>query len=325
MTRQPKVSILVPCCNVEKYLAECLDSIVSQTLDDLEIICLNDGSKDGTLKILNEYAAADSRIKVIDKPNSGYGDTMNIGLDAAAGKYVGIIESDDWIEKDMFEKLYEEAEKDSLDCVRCLFEQFNEMTGAKRVVTGTTVSRYGMYKVFNPKENDRIFFIPPSIWAGLYRRDFLNENGIRFLPTPGASYQDTAFAFKVYAMAGKVKVIQLPLHHYRINSNSSVCSPGKLFCVCDEMDEIIRYTKEKGLYDELKEIIAFKWFGTYKWNFKRISDRSLKMQFISRWSTESRQMLESHAITSRFFSMGRRFRLWLIAYHPWVYKFKKRF
>ncbi|MGM9787040.1 MAG: glycosyltransferase family 2 protein [Candidatus Cryptobacteroides sp.] len=325
MPKQPEISILVPCCNVEKYVGECLDSILSQTLKDIEIICLDDGSKDGTAEILNKYASEDPRIKVISKPNTGYGDTMNIGLEKASGKYIGIIESDDWIEKDMFERLYNEAVKYNLDCSRCLFEQFNEITGARRVVTGTTVRRAGMDKVFNPAENPAIFFIPPSIWAGLYKSSFLKDNGIRFLPTPGASYQDTSFAFKVYSMAKRVKVITKPLHHYRINTNSSVSSPGKIFCVCDEMQEIVRFTKEKGVYERLKGIIAYKWYGTYKWNYKRLPDMALKRQFINRWSCEAKDMFRDGAITRERFSPGRRLRLWFIANHPSVFRYKKRF
>ena len=97
-TKQPKVSILVPCYNVEKYLKQCLDSIVNQTLQDIEIICINDGSTDSTLDIIKQYAKNDDRFVVIDKQNEGYGKSMNRGLDAATGEYIGIVESDDWIE-----------------------------------------------------------------------------------------------------------------------------------------------------------------------------------------------------------------------------------
>ena len=89
----PAVSVLIPCYNVEKYLRQCLDSVVNQTLKDMEILCINDGSTDSTPAVIKEYAAKDSRIRVIDKPNSGYGDSMNRALDAATGEYVGIVES----------------------------------------------------------------------------------------------------------------------------------------------------------------------------------------------------------------------------------------
>ena len=102
---QPSVSILVPCYNVEKYIHQCMDSIISQTLKDIEIICINDGSKDNTLSILKEYADKDKRIVIIDKSNSGYGDSMNQGLKKANGEYIGIVESDDFVEPNMFETL----------------------------------------------------------------------------------------------------------------------------------------------------------------------------------------------------------------------------
>ena len=101
----PKVSVVIPCYNVEKYLHQCLDSVVNQTLKELEIICVNDGSKDSTLAIIQEYAARDDRIRIVDKPNGGYGESMNRGFDLATGEYIGIIESDDYAELDMFEKL----------------------------------------------------------------------------------------------------------------------------------------------------------------------------------------------------------------------------
>ena len=104
-----KVSVVIPVYNVERYLRQCLDSVINQTLKEIEIIIVNDGSKDSSLSIIKEYAAADNRITVIDKPNGGYGESMNRGFDKATGEYIGIIESDDYAELDMFEKLYATA------------------------------------------------------------------------------------------------------------------------------------------------------------------------------------------------------------------------
>lgn len=121
MSNQPLVSILVPIYNVERYLRECLESIVVQTLDDIEIICIDDGSTDGSLAIVKEYQAQDDRIVLITKPNAGYGDTMNRGLEVAQGKYIGIVESDDIAQHNMFEKLSELAEYNNLDVVKSNF------------------------------------------------------------------------------------------------------------------------------------------------------------------------------------------------------------
>ena len=120
----PKVSIVIPIYNVEQYLRECLESVVNQTLKEIEIICVNDGSTDSSPEILKEYAEKDNRIKVISKPNSGYGHTMNVGIDAAIGEYIGIVESDDYVKLDMYETLYNIAKKNDLDVVRADFERF---------------------------------------------------------------------------------------------------------------------------------------------------------------------------------------------------------
>jgi len=323
---RPKISVLVPCYNVEKYLDECIDSITGQTLRDIEIICLNDGSTDMTPEILKRHAAADSRIKIIDKPNSGYGATMNIGLAAAEGKYVGIVESDDYIEAKMFETLYDAAEKNSLDYARCLYREYNEIKNSKKVIDDSSTGLYECGKVFCPKEQKKIFFITPTIWAGIYNREFIEKNGIRFLETPGASYQDTSFAFKVYACTKRMMVVPEVLHNYRINENSSVSSPGKVFCVCDEEAEIRRFAKSrfgKHEYDDLKGVMAMRAFGSYKWNYKRLCF-PLKRQFMKRWSEEAAQMFDNGEITRETFSRNRMIRLWLVARCPWIYYFSKQ-
>jgi glycosyltransferase involved in cell wall biosynthesis len=325
MSKQPAISILVPCYNVEKYLRECLDSILNQTFTDFEALCINDGSTDSTLDILKEYAQKDERFKIIDKANSGYGASMNKGLDAATGKYVGIVESDDYIEPQMFERLYNEAEEHSLDVVRCLYREFNDIKGTMEVIDHSDIKLYEFGMVFTPRVQQHIFFIAPSIWAGMYNREFLNSNSIRFLETPGASYQDTAFAFKIYASAERAKVIPDVLHNYRINENSSVNSPGKIYFVCNEEEEIRRYAAERGLQEELKEIMAMRCFGSYRWNYDRLGTLTLKREFMKRWSLELRGMFERGEMTGKYLSKNRRFRLWLAAYCPWVYHFVKKF
>ena len=114
----PKISVLVPIYNVEKYLRECLDSLLNQTLVDVEFILINDGSKDNSLEIMKEYQSKDARFKIIDKENTGYGSSMNKGLDLASGEYIGIVESDDFIKKRMFEDLYNIAVKNDADMVK---------------------------------------------------------------------------------------------------------------------------------------------------------------------------------------------------------------
>jgi len=119
----PRISIIIPIYNVNKYLRECLDSIINQTLKTIEIICVNDGSTDNSLEIIKEYIY-DNRIIIINKNNSGYGDSMNQGLNIASGEYIGIVESDDFIDINMFENLYKITKKGDIDIIRSNFYLF---------------------------------------------------------------------------------------------------------------------------------------------------------------------------------------------------------
>lgn len=265
-----KISILVPCCNVEKYIRECLDSIKAQTFTNIEVICIDDGSTDNTGNIIEEYVAKDSRFKVIHKKNSGYGDSMNKGLEECTGDYIGIVESDDWIEPDMYKTLLKTCIDNDLDFVKCLWE------------SGPTGTEYfdkmewiPSNKVYAPLKKQTVMLMQPSIWAALYKRDLIEKGRkIRFLPTPGASYQDTAFAFKAYTKAKRFMLLNKVLHHYRINPNSSVLSSGKATCIIDEWNEMRRWINDDS---ELKDtIIRSKTFlrilhGGFIWNYNRLS------------------------------------------------------
>ena len=185
----PKVSLLVPICNVERYLRECLDSAVAQTLKDIEIICINDGSTDLSPAIIREYMERDARVKMIDKANSGYGDSMNRGLDMARGKYVGILESDDFMAPDALEKLVLAAESSNADFAKANFDFYWSKPEERRSLHEMFKAR-DCDKPVHPSVTTQFFKQKPSIWSAVYRRDFLERNGIKFLPTPGASFQE---------------------------------------------------------------------------------------------------------------------------------------
>ena len=138
----PKISILVPIYNVEKYLRECLESILAQTLKDTEIICINDGSTDSSPEILEEYRKKDSRIKIINKSNSGYGASMNMGFQFATADYIGIVESDDFVKPEMFEELYLIAQKNNADIVKSdYYDYITTSNQARRAgIVGSRIS-----------------------------------------------------------------------------------------------------------------------------------------------------------------------------------------
>lgn len=282
----PVVSLLVPICNVERYLRECLDSALVQTLRDIEIICINDGSTDASLDIINEYAAADSRVRVIDKANSGYGDSMNQGIDAARGTYVGILESDDFMFPDSLEKLVAKAKETNAQVVKGDFYLYWSKPEQRKELFGI-IDESMLGDAYRPVDCPGIFYKKPSIWSAIYRRDFLNENGIRFLPTPGASYQDAGFNFKVWACAERAAFIHDPILCYRQdNEKSSVNSPNKVFCVCDEYAEMQRFLDERPqLESKLQGVLMRMKVDSYRWNDERLVDE-LRAQFWERASVE---------------------------------------
>ena len=264
------ISVLVPVFNTEKYLKQCLDSVANQSIDNMEIICINDGSTDNSLDMLTEYANKDNRFKIIDKENSGYGHSMNVGIKTAKGEYIGIVESDDFVDRNMFVTLYELAKVHDADLVKSNFWAFKDGKDTLQNV----LQNEPFKKKINPRrENKSIFLRGQSIWTGIYKREFLLENNIRFLETPGASYQDTSFFFITMACANSVVLIEDAFLHYRQdNPDSSVMSKEKVYCVCEEIDAVWRFLKGRPeLEAELKYVVpVFQWI-VYKWNLNRLN------------------------------------------------------
>lgn len=286
--KNPKVSILVPICNVERYLRECLNSLVNQTLREIEIICINDGSTDSSLSIIREYERRDERIVVIDKPNSGYGDSMNKGIELARGEYIGIVESDDFASLNMFETLYKEAAKNDLDVVRSNYYAHRTGEDSSCDYLVENLAACGSYdKVFHPIDNPRVFMCQPAIWTSIYKKSMIDKDEVRFLPTPGASFQDTAFYFKAFYAADRVKLLKDGYLHYRIdNANSSVKNQNKLFCVCDEYAEVWDYAKrDHDKFQIIKYWIPRQQYEGYLWNLNRLAPE-LQQRFYPRYVEE---------------------------------------
>lgn len=270
----PKVSVLVPCYNVESYLEQCLDSLVSQTLEDIEIICINDGSTDSTLDIITSYAQRDARIRVIDKPNSGYGASMNEGLALATGNYIGITESDDFASPEMFKKLYTKARRHDLDVVKSNF--FNYYNGEDHKEETFRGFRYR--RVFDPGDTPHILAATPSIWAALYRRSMIEGAQIKFNETPGASFQDGAFVLKCWFAARRAYLMPGAFLHYRNdNPHSSVKSSAKIYAVCQEFASTDAFMRsDPARYKKFVAELNGHRFNTYRWNYNRIAPEYYK-------------------------------------------------
>ena len=297
MVSNPRVSVLTPIYNVAQYLPQCLESLKAQTLQDIEFICINDGSTDNSLEILKAYAENDNRFVIIDKQNSGYGASMNKGLEAARGEYIGIVESDDFIDADAFELLYGIANLNNKpDIVKANHYQHNELSG------DTFIENYKEElcdKVLSPVEEPGIKVINsiPAIWAAIYRSDFLRGNDIKFLETPGASFQDTGFVFKSWLAANAFVLCYAAFLHYRVdNASSSVKNPSKVFNVCDEFEDIEKFLDQRPDRKTilLPHLLAKK-CNTYEWNLRRI-DQSLRHGFLERYYSEFKKYDEQGLI-----------------------------
>ena len=211
----PKISIIMPIYNVSKYLRECLDSVVNQTLKDIEIICVNDGSTDNSLDIINEYAKYDNRIIVIDKKNAGMGAAYNSGLEIANGEYIGFVEPDDYISLNMYEDLYN-CSSDEIDYIKS--DHYFIKNGIEYKANCYKQYKNGIYDNTKIRE---LLFRHISHWSGIYKREFIEKYNIRFAETPGASFQDAGFIFQVYFLASKIYLTNNAYYYYRIHENQS--------------------------------------------------------------------------------------------------------
>lgn len=285
-----KVSVVIPIYNVSNYLEECLDSVISQTLKDIEIICVDDGSTDNSLEICKQYATKDPRIKIITKPNAGYGDSMNRGFDMATGEYVGIVESDDYVEPNMFKILYSAAIHNRCDVVKSDYFDFTSKNKKKQNYNQVpTDSRY-YGKIINCHEVSDIFHFKMNTWTGIYLNEFIRNHKIRHNTTPGAAYQDNGFWFQTLSLAERVLFIKKAFYHYRQdNPNSSINSKGKVYCMCEEFDYIEKQlTLNPELHRELYGIMMVKRYFNYQYTYKRISEQ-YKIEFLQRFANDFRK------------------------------------
>lgn len=240
---RPLVSIVVPVFNAGPYLDQALGSLTGQTYGNLEIICLNDGSTDDSLAIMERHGAADARIRIIDKANEGYGATCNRGIDEARGDWIGILEPDDWLLPGAIEAMVSAAEEAARaagdpnaavtaptvpDLVktpywRVLFPDAPEQALVHCYYKGTTApaNAAALAGGWLAQGSPAIASCPslmeyhPSIWSALYRADFLREHGIRFLPIPGAGWADNPFLVETMAAARSIVYLDTPFYCYR--------------------------------------------------------------------------------------------------------------
>lgn len=240
-----KVSVIVPVYNVDKYLAHCLDSLVSQTLEDIEFIVVNDGSTDKCEEIILSYSQKyPKKIIPLKKENGGLSDARNYGLPYAKGQYIAFLDSDDYVDKTLYEKMYNKAIEDNSDMVECDF--YWTYPTKKKVDT-----RYE-YK----DKRDMIANARVVAWNKLYKREVLLDSGVLF--SKGLRYEDVDFFYKMITQLDKISLIREPLIYYvQRDASISNTQTEKTKDIFTILDNVLNYYKERGLYKEYKTELEY--------------------------------------------------------------------
>lgn len=267
---EPDVSIIVTVHNSEEFLAECLTSVCSQTYQNIEIICVDGGSKDRSPDILKQFAKRDNRIRIINDDNTSYGHKLNVGFQTAKGRYVGILESDDKLCNDMVANLYGIARKYEPDIVGGNIRRILSYRGKLVGYSVQTYKRENYYNHLITKNQESTMYAHGAIFASLYRRDFLLENTIKVNETPGAAFQDQGFSFLTEVLFHMAYYINIPVYEYRIdNAGSSVHDNKKVFEIIWEMNFIEQELRSRkivdvGIWNEFWKIKYLSYIGKMK-------------------------------------------------------------
>ena len=246
----PKVSIIMPMLNSIKYLKECMDSVINQTLIDIEIIPVDAGSTDGTLELLEEYANKDNRIKILHSDKKSMGYQYNLGMEIATGDYIGFVESDDYVVANMFETLWKYAEKYQVEWVKANYNFFMQYPTGRQMLPVGIIKKCGYDQVFRPSDYPTQIYFDVYMWPGIYRTSFIREHKIKLNETPGASFQDAGFVLQSYMYAERAMYIDEYLYCYRRDNQASSAHQVKaiLFGIneVEYMSDIIK--KDENLY-----------------------------------------------------------------------------
>ena len=223
-----KVSVILPSLNVADYIEQCVRSVAGQTISELEILCIDAGSTDGTWDKLEKLAASNPKIRLLRSDVKSYGYQMNLGIKEARGEYIGIVETDDWVDSDMFEVLYQRAAECKADMAKgVLYEVYAADNGEEKEIIWDYISeKHADDAVFSPDDEPEVHDWDGNIWNGIYRREFLVDKNIWFQETPGAAFQDIAFQQMVLNEADTVIYMHSHFYHYRrVRPGASTWNP----------------------------------------------------------------------------------------------------
>lgn len=267
---RPKVSIIVPIYNMEDVLKRCIDSLIGQTLRDIEIVAVNDGSIDASLSILQQYD--DERLIIIDQANSGVSSARNVGIQAATGAFIGFVDPDDWIELDMFEVLYETAFVEDADIVMCSYvREFGSHSKVKQFnmpdkmnVVSAELQLNMLRRLIGPLKEEiaqpELLDAWGTVWCKLYRAELMMENDVRFVDLSViGSNEDTLFNIHMFYYASSFVFINRALYHYWRANEASITSrhnPSLLHQFLTLYGHIEQFLQEHKLSDEYYEALS---------------------------------------------------------------------
>lgn len=271
-----KISIIIPVYNVENYLKDCLNSIINQSLSDIEIICVNDGSVDNSLNILQDYASKDNRFVIINQENCGQGIARNKALDVAKGKYISFVDPDDWIEDGALEDLYNFAESNNADVVQFDFRNYDDVfKDFKDVCLADNLKKiyksdFSNLKVFNWRDFKDICLqnLDLHAWTRLYKNDFVKHYKLRFAPTKRA--EDHLFVIGALLACDSIYYYKKCFYNYRNRANSTVNSKSRdnfqIFKILDLIKDLI---VSFGYYVELENEFEIYKRTILEWHYKQ--------------------------------------------------------
>lgn len=220
----PAISVIVPVYNTSKYLFQCLESILSQSLKDIEVICVDDGSTDKSLEILKEFSNKDSRIQIYCQENKGGGGARNLGISHARGKYLLFLDSDDYFEDLFFETLYSVAERDKSDITICGYKLYDNQTGDIDTHISISELHPPKHSPFKYTDNQRYIFhsVPLVVWNRLYNREFIMKSNLRFQEI--LHYNDVFFCHISLLLAERISLVNQAFVYYRVNQSNNTQS-----------------------------------------------------------------------------------------------------
>ncbi len=244
------VSIVVPVYNVEAYLRRCLDSLVDQTYEDIEIWVVNDGSPDNSQEIIDEYAEKYPKVHSLIKENGGLSDARNFGLQYVDSPYVMFTDSDDYVEKDMVERCMKKIEEDGSDIV--VFDYFQDYVALGRTEIIACRIEEGAYEL--EEEHSLLAYTPNAAWNKLYRTSLFKDNDILY--PKGIIYEDLATTFKLLQLADKISYLNVPLYHYQVGRPGQIMSRVRpdIVTACRIMTE---WYQERGIFEKYYDELCY--------------------------------------------------------------------